>query len=338
MKTKLLIIFVITISSLLGYTQYVDARCSPNDDWPAAPCSGCSGCGPDLEQEKIEWIPYYDFKGKEFMESKLHQLQIAVNNNILQVWIENSPNPQEIKNVRYYYFLNGVMPDSNGMYFDQALEEENREKSWKIENIVFIDFSSVNIIGEPIQFVLEKSAYNNCNSYDAKITDENGKLVWGERVEALCESNPNPRLVTSSIKIGYNDDNTIIINESGKYFIEIKLGNNISNMTTKKEFIVTQHYSDVSTDIRLPAFDKAICVIDNIAYDCDMEGSQEMEQRRLNSKTFDTLKQQIENNIPSHEIDCRYENQYVFDRPNGKLACVEFSTGEKLGWKIVPDY
>ena len=63
MKTRLLMIFATITISLLGYTQYADALCMENQDWIDAPCYGCIGCYPGLEQEKLDWEPYYDYKG-----------------------------------------------------------------------------------------------------------------------------------------------------------------------------------------------------------------------------------------------------------------------------------
>ena len=70
MKTRLLIIIATITISLLGYTQYADALCIENQDWPDAPCYGCRGCHPGLEQEKLDWAPYYDYKGSTWMDAK----------------------------------------------------------------------------------------------------------------------------------------------------------------------------------------------------------------------------------------------------------------------------
>lgn len=244
MKTRLLIIFVIVISSLLGYVQYVDAFCSTNENWPDAPCYGCPGCYPGLEQEKIDWQPYYDFKGSEWMDSKKQEMIQAIQNDTLDEWLELTPNTLANHNVLNYYFLLGEAPIHDGMYFDQALEQENMDKLWKIVKLEFIDFPKIYPTSEPIQFVLEKTAYNNCNSYDAKITDKDGNFIWNEGVDVECNANVNPSLVTSKIKIGYKEYHPIIINESGKYYIEIE----IDNMFTKREFVVRQNHGVVSPD------------------------------------------------------------------------------------------
>lgn len=48
-----------------------------------------------------------------------------------------------------------------------------------------------------------------------------------------------------------------------------------------------------------------------------------------------SLKQQLENNIPLIEIDCKNERHLLVERPNGKLACVYYETSEKLNWKVI---
>ena len=117
----------------------------------------------------------------------------------------------------------------------QIVSEESSPK--------FIDFSHANIVGEPIKFVLEKTSYSRCNSYNAKITDKDGNAVWEERTFALCDP-PNSTLITSQIKIGYNEDNPITINESGKYHLEVEL----DDIFTKREFVVRQNHGGGTLD------------------------------------------------------------------------------------------
>lgn len=120
MKTRFLIIIATITISLLGYTQYADAICMENQDWPYAPCYGCMGCHPGLEQEKLDWAPYYDYKGSTWMESKKHQLETAIQNNALREWFEQDDSNAH-KNVHQYYFLQGEVPNIYGKNFDEAL-------------------------------------------------------------------------------------------------------------------------------------------------------------------------------------------------------------------------
>lgn len=48
-----------------------------------------------------------------------------------------------------------------------------------------------------------------------------------------------------------------------------------------------------------------------------------------------SLKQQVENNIPVDNIECRNEKHVLTERPNGKLACVYYETSVKLNWIIL---
>ena len=70
----------------------------------------------------------------------------------------------------------------------------------------FIDFQYAHAIGEPIKFIVEIPRDSNCNSYDAKITDEDGNFIVGWSKEIFC----NPTLFSNSIshqtEIGHNED------------------------------------------------------------------------------------------------------------------------------------
>ncbi|MBS3925552.1 MAG: hypothetical protein KGZ34_02505 [Nitrosarchaeum sp.] len=51
-----------------------------------------------------------------------------------------------------------------------------------------------------------------------------------------------------------------------------------------------------------------------------------------------TLTQQIKNTVPIDDIICNDNNHYLVERTNGKLACVNLHTSEKLDWKLIdPD-
>ena len=120
MNTTLLIIIGTITISLLGHTQYADAICMENQDWPDAPCYGCINCYPGLDQEKLDWAPYYDYKGSTWMDTKKHQLETAIKNNALREWFEQDKNGAH-KNVHQYYFLQGEVPNIYGKSFDEAL-------------------------------------------------------------------------------------------------------------------------------------------------------------------------------------------------------------------------
>ena len=48
-----------------------------------------------------------------------------------------------------------------------------------------------------------------------------------------------------------------------------------------------------------------------------------------------TLKQQITNTIPTDDILCSNSNNLLAERTNKELACVDFDTAKRLGWKLV---
>jgi len=51
----------------------------------------------------------------------------------------------------------------------------------------------------------------------------------------------------------------------------------------------------------------------------------------------ETLKQQINENLPKNEIICENDSHVLVERTNGKLACVYETTAKKLDWKLVYD-
>jgi len=110
------------------------------------------------------------------------------------------------------------------------------------EKYQFIDFSYANTIGEPIQFILEKTRDRNCNSYNAKITDDDGNFILGWGAEISCD----PVIVSSPVqtKIGYGENKPIIINESGKYYLEVEF----IDTFIKQEFTVRQNHGGGTLD------------------------------------------------------------------------------------------
>jgi hypothetical protein len=73
-----------------------------------------------LEQENLDWDPYYDYKGSTWMDAKKHQLEIAIQNNALREWFEQDKSGAH-KNVHQYYFLQGDVPNIHEKNFDEAL-------------------------------------------------------------------------------------------------------------------------------------------------------------------------------------------------------------------------
>jgi len=107
----------------------------------------------------------------------------------------------------------------------------------------FIDYQDIYQKGLPIQFIIENTSYTGCGSFNAKISDRDANIIWEEIVYALCDP-PNDILRTYEIKIGYNDDHPLIINESGKYYIEVEYDTSM----TKREFKVRQNIAGDTLD------------------------------------------------------------------------------------------
>jgi len=124
MKTRLLIIIGISIFGLLSIvSEENDAFgwCTPNIDWPDQRCYGCPECYPGLEQEKMDFAPYYDYKGSEWMESKKQEMNLAIQNDTLSEWIDLISESQAHHNVHTYYFLQGEVL-RHGMTFSESIE------------------------------------------------------------------------------------------------------------------------------------------------------------------------------------------------------------------------
>lgn len=111
-------------------------------------------------------------------------------------------------------------------------------------NYRFLDFSYAHIIGEPIQFILERTALGDCTSFNAEIRDEEGNSVWGVSQESICAPNNNPSLTTSQLKIGFNEKYPLIIEESGKYSIKVQ----IDGGSIEREFVVRQNHTGITLD------------------------------------------------------------------------------------------
>jgi hypothetical protein len=122
---KYLVIFLILtgiLSVMIPTTAY--GLCLINSDWPDAPCWG-RRCGDSNEPACIDpnwwkerWAPYYDYKGKEWMDAKKQELMHAIESNTLTEWKSLTPNGTN-RNVHDYYFYMGEAPSIYGVYVDQ---------------------------------------------------------------------------------------------------------------------------------------------------------------------------------------------------------------------------
>jgi hypothetical protein len=104
------------------------ALCMINEDWPDAPCweKRCTGndepACTDPNWWKERWVPYYDYKGEEWMEIKKIELLDAIETNNFVEW-KSLTRDSAHDNVYDYYFYMGKIPNSNGMFADQIFAQ-----------------------------------------------------------------------------------------------------------------------------------------------------------------------------------------------------------------------
>ncbi len=120
MKALVILLVLVGLATMSYFITDVFAICLGNQDWPDAPCfSGKRGDNPSLIQMKQEWAPYYDFKGKDWMESKKQELMTAIENERLQEW-KTKDSTGGHANVYTYYFLMGHVPNEDGLFVRES--------------------------------------------------------------------------------------------------------------------------------------------------------------------------------------------------------------------------
>ena len=175
MKTRLLIIFTTGIIGLLVVTnpQYVDGLCMENQDWLDAPCYGkrCGGSDApactDPNWWKEKWSPYYDYKGKEWMEIKKIELLDAIESNNFEEWRRLTSDSSN-GNVFNYYFYMGEIPNTDGMFVDQIFT-----KSLLPHDIYF----ESEFVVQNVKFMQDVFYPNELGFYEVEITDRNKNPV-----------------------------------------------------------------------------------------------------------------------------------------------------------------
>ena len=106
------------MSSSVLVTYDASAICMPNSDWPDRPCYGCPSCYPGIEQEKRDWIGYYEFKGMQWMEQQKDRMLRTIDDKGLDMWL-NHKSPyftDSNRNVWMYYYLKGDVQREYGKY------------------------------------------------------------------------------------------------------------------------------------------------------------------------------------------------------------------------------
>jgi hypothetical protein len=109
MKTRLLIIIGMILP--VGFTFIIIpayADCNINTDWPDAPCMDEIGNNHFPQHQVDQWTEYYEYKGKQFMESKKIEMNNAINSDQLLKWTDASIQNQ---NVWQYYYFSGQVPN-----------------------------------------------------------------------------------------------------------------------------------------------------------------------------------------------------------------------------------
>lgn len=125
MKTryKILILIGLMLFPVLLSGNFAYGLCVSGTDWNKVPCWGrmCARDEPactDPNWWKQRWMPYYDYKGAEWMNQKRIELLDAIKTNILAEWKNLTPNGTN-SNVHDYYFYMGQVPSIYGVYVDQ---------------------------------------------------------------------------------------------------------------------------------------------------------------------------------------------------------------------------
>lgn len=174
--------------------------------------------------------------------------------------------------------------------------KENDEKFTE-SNYRFVEFSYQNKVGEPIRFILEKTARNECNSYTATITDENGNIVWTQKRTSLCVITDISSLRTSQIKLGFDENNLIIPSNSSKYVLRVEIDGGV----IEREFTARNTISSIS--------------LDRTVYPVDFESKNPLKQ--------------FWSGVTFENIQCK-EHLQLAQRYDGRPACVNPESVQKL--------
>ena len=108
----LAIILFAAVAVMSEQTAY--GQCIFDEDWPDKPCLDT----PPYSEEYLRqvWQQYYEYKGREWMEAKKAEMDMAIQNGLLREWVEtkSSPNNFANYNVWHYYHLFGEALDAYG--------------------------------------------------------------------------------------------------------------------------------------------------------------------------------------------------------------------------------
>ena len=113
--------------------QHGFAMCATNEDWPDAPCMDMIGNGHYPQEQVDRWSDYYDYKGEQFMETKKAEMNQAIQDDILQEWVDESI---QNHNVWTYYHFSGYAPGIP--YYHAAGFELITRENMPLQNLISI--------------------------------------------------------------------------------------------------------------------------------------------------------------------------------------------------------
>lgn len=103
------------------------AMCDYNKDWPQAPCLDTPPY--TIEEKKLAWNPYYEYKGSVWMEEKKLEMINAIETGTFHEWVEK-PDDYSHWNVYEYYSI------FEGYDYAKYPQEPIEQKSVALESII----------------------------------------------------------------------------------------------------------------------------------------------------------------------------------------------------------
>lgn len=124
---KILALSIILSISLLAPLLFgvrVNASCIEDIDWAEKPCLDTPPYS-DSELKQF-WEPYYQMKGKDWMEMKKAEMETSIKDGTLKEWVEygSSSNNSANYNVWFYYHLYGQAPDLEPYYGGNVIKDD----------------------------------------------------------------------------------------------------------------------------------------------------------------------------------------------------------------------
>ncbi|MFB5620939.1 MAG: hypothetical protein ACE5RC_07405, partial [Nitrosopumilus sp.] len=318
-----------------------------NPDWPDAPCYGCSGCFPGLEQKKLDWAPYYDYKGSVWMDAKKQQMDSAISNNSLREWFEQDDAHQ---NVHTYYFLHGDAPSVYGMNFEETL---GFEKAWDaVENnsadapMLLWNYHDIILDGAIIET-------------DLAVTIRGDHVPLHHiKVNEYFKGGKNSDMVSA---VENPDDLEFELFENGLFYLK-KLENQnwytvtiasvptfgncdardmieISPVLPNEDFPISAPAHPLGIDPCVPDYfdddPDRIIADDVVSQDKSTPYNKNVFPRHGNPPGSFTPLQHERNGTPLNQMQCRNDDHVLIQKYDGSPACVIESTKQKLierGW------